>query len=378
MSRLSAGGVLAALATVLGVSGCLPASDVARLTPGNRACTVSATGPGVSWYGPAGAGDAANLEEWCRTVGPAVFQSRPPAATFDGGPTGVGLGTSGDVLVASWNPNAGAGDLLRFIEDELGHSCASGRPESHFVLLLQEALRRSPDIPATGPSRAIPPPVSESPRGSERVDVVRGAQRCGLSLFYVAAARNGAGEREGLREEKGNAILSSLPISDPAVVELPFEGARRVSAVATVTAPTGDSFRVASVHFLSSARPWRVLTTGNASRLREASGLLEALDHIEAETGALPTIAAGDLNTWSMRETALLHLRDHFEDSPDPLDEPTRGSFPTDHILFRSGPSSLAEIPSESYRRIDDTYNSDHHPVIAALEMAPPRERVAR
>jgi endonuclease/exonuclease/phosphatase family metal-dependent hydrolase len=347
----------------------MPAANVASLRPVDRACPVPVSGvrsEQPAWYHPQGEGDAAHLERWCSTVGAPVLVANPTPGSFDGDVTDPGAGTTDDLIVATWNPNAGAGDLLRFVEAELGHSCGTGRGPP-FVLMLQEALRRSHDIPRPTASAVVPPAVAEAARGSERLDVVEVAEQCGLSILYAAAARNGADERDGLPEEKGNAIISSLPISDPIVVELPFEGARRVTTIGTVRLPAGWSVRVASVHFLSSARPWRVLTTGNASRLREATGLLEALESIEGEHGALPTIAAGDLNTWSRRETALFRLRDYFVDSPAPLAEPTRGSFPTDHILFREQSGHAASLAPGSYRRIDEAYNSDHHPVVAVV-----------
>ena len=77
------------------------------------------------------------------------------------------------------------------------------------------------------------------------------------------------------------------------------------------------------------------------------------------------TIVAGDLNTWSPRETALRQLLMDFPQSPPVLRELTRPPFTTDHLLFRRGGSGGAQILTETYRLLDDRYYSDHHPILA-------------
>lgn len=150
--------------------------------------------------------------------------------------------------------------------------------------------------------------------------------------------------------------------------------------------------RLVSVHLISTPPLWRVLQTGNSSRLRQALALVDALDQADASDPVEPsgdcdadcvafagpigngvsTIVAGDLNTWSNGETTLRHLRRHFPDSPPPLDHPTRGPFPTDHILFRrrDGWSGSPAPSVVSYRRVDDDYYSDHHPIVARVTFA--------
>ncbi len=325
----------------------------------------------LTWYSPETNGDKRHLEAWCVTVGPPVIRLTPA-----GGSASV---PDDSLMIVSWNTNGGAGDLLAFIEEELEIPCApsGGAPGSHVVLLLQEAVRGSAEVPVSSSNGAIPPAVREKARSTPRLDVGTVAERCGLAVAYVPAARNGSEPKDGLREDKGNAILSTLPLSDITVIELPFEGARRVAVTAKVRGPSGNVVRVASVHLLSMAKPWRILTTGNASRLREASALIDALEKMEAEEAgdeAVSTIGGGDMNTWSTRETALRHLREFFRDSPDPLSEPTRGAFPTDHLMFRAAnPAAGAADALEpaSYRRLEETFNSDHHPIVAWLRFAP-------
>jgi endonuclease/exonuclease/phosphatase family metal-dependent hydrolase len=269
------------------------------------------------------------------------------------------------------------------VESELGFHCAgassarrNGAP--HFVLIVQEALRRSPALDALEATWATPPPADEESRTGQRLDIIQVARRCGLSLFYVPAARNGHEQRDGSGEDKGNAILSTLSLSDFIAAELPFESARRVVVGATVHDAAGGSLRVLSVHLITTPQAWRMLTTANSSRARQASAILRTLESIE-QRRALPgstspnappisTVVAGDFNTWSVRESALRNLLDHFPESPRPLMERTRGPFPTDHLLFRGrrvGAGAPDSLVPGSYRRVENRFHSDHKPIVA-------------
>jgi endonuclease/exonuclease/phosphatase family metal-dependent hydrolase len=322
-----------------------------------------------AWYSPEAAGDHDRLEDWCRTVGPPVV-SPDPTAHFGELPRGH------DLEVISWNVDVGGGDLLDFLETELGLACDGtrsrlGNGAAHFALLVQEAFRRSNVIPESEPGATIPRVVAEDARPGERLDAVQLAARCGLSLVYVPAARNGSEPRDDLREDKGVAILSTLRLEDVLLIELPYEAARRVAAAVTVRDASGRRLRLANLHLISMAGPSRALTTGNGSRLRQGLAVADALGIAEtpgpgspAPTGELriATLLAGDFNTWSDRETTLRRLRDQFLDSPPPLGEGTHGAFPTDHILFRAGAGGVGLVEG-SYSRLADSYRSDHHPI---------------
>ncbi len=338
--------------------------------------------PGLTWLGPTETGDVATLDEWCKTVGPPVIDSTPH-------PSFGAWQARDSVAVVAWNVNAGSGELLALFERELHLECATPTPAaraafSHFVLLAQEAFRRSATVPSMSPRSTIPPRTSERPRSGSRIDIVETARQCGLAVMYVPSMRNGHDEYDGEREDWGNAILSTLPLSDFIAIELPFEASRRVAVGATIHAPDRDSLRAVSVHLSTFPGAWRVLRTGNSGRVRQANGLVDALRAVErlrsgtAGTACDPpcssnrsaelsisTIAGGDLNTWSSRETALRHLWEHFPDSPR-NDQPTRGPFPTDHLVFRirAGNTTGLHVVTESYRRIDASYNSDHQPRI--------------
>lgn len=360
----------------LAAAGCMPSPAMTKVAPGGRPCIVAHSRDGtVEWYVPALSRDNRHLERWCKAVGQPVVDSVPHAEFGS-------LTRSQPLALAVWNTDAGAGDVVRFLESELGLRCAGsssarrgGAP--HFVLMAQEALRRSPALENVDETWATPPPVAEEQRPGERIGIVAVARRCGLSLFYAPSARNGPRQREGSGEDKGNAILSTLPLSDFIAAELPFESARRVVVAATVHDAIGDSLRVVSVHLITTPQAWRVLTTANSSRARQAEAILRILERIEREraprfttisdTRAMPTVVAGDFNTWSRHESALRLLLRHFPESPRPLMERTRGPFPTDHLLFRdrgAGSGQPNSLVPGSYRRVEDRLHSDHNPIV--------------
>jgi endonuclease/exonuclease/phosphatase family metal-dependent hydrolase len=328
-----------------------------------------------TWHFPETAEDQARLEDWCRTVGPPVVSPEPTANFGD-------LLSGEELTVISWNVDVGGGYVIDFLETELGVACDGSQSRlapggMHLALLVQEAFRRSNEIPENPQGPTIPRAVAEDGRPGERLDVVEVAARCGLSLVYVAAARNGSEPRDGLREDKGVAILSTLPLEDVFFIELPYEAARRVAVVGTVRDASGRRLRLANLHLISAVGPARALTTGNGSRLRQGLALVDALDQLEAQraggdsTGPHPTstVLAGDFNTWSDRETTLRRLRESFPDSPPPLGQGTHGSFPTDHILFRkSDTAGGPHLVEGSYLRVEDRHHSDHHAIMARVE----------
>lgn len=354
---------LTLVALTAACAGCIGPHAMTK-DPRARACpgmTTGAAAQAVDWYRPADRGDRRRMERWCAAAGPVVLDTVPakPAA----GPAGP------ELRLLVWNVSAGGGDLRAFLETEAGVVCGSGasRAAPPFVLLAQEAFRRSHDVPPVGPGVEVSAPAAESERASAREDVVAVSQRCGLALFYVPAVRNGDAAFADGREDRGNAIVANVPLHDPIAIELPAEDSRRLAIGATVRHASGDSVRVVSLHFTLLPKLWRNLTTGNAARVRQALGLLDALDSVEAERGTgIATVVAGDANTWSDGDAALRRLRRAFPDSPEPLGVGTRGPFPADHLLFRRGAGPAGgTIDPATYRRLDDPYNSDHYPLAA-------------
>jgi endonuclease/exonuclease/phosphatase family metal-dependent hydrolase len=258
--------------------------------------------------------------------------------------------------------HVGGGDLIAFLDHELGLTCSDLRPgrqttAAPFVLLVQEVFRRSDRLPVVESSGRVPWTIDPQPRPDEALDIVEIAGLCGLSLVYVPSARNGpdTGSRPG--EDKGNAILSNLDLADPFAIDLPFEAGRRVAVGADVVA-AGGVVRVVSAHLDVASTLFRTLMTGNQTRARQAAGLIEGIDLLEDRRPDLSATVVGvDLNTWAPNETAVLLMRTAFPESPAWDGRNTRGPFPTDHLFVRSAEDGPR---ASQHRIIENSHRSDH------------------
>ncbi len=359
--RLTVRALLPAVAVV--AAGCAQRFDVTP-EPVVRSCPGPSNDP-FTWHVPAGTDRHSDADRWCRSVGPPVFAA-DPGSRFHA------WRTTDPLVAVAWNVNGGSGDIYRFLHTELDLDCTSGEPFAGppFVLLVQEAFRRSAGVPPTTDPDVIPPRMEEPERAGPRHDIVTVAGRCGLAIAYVAATRNGPEEYGDLREDKGNAVLSTLPLTEPFAIEVPMVAQRRVTVGATVALPSGSPLRLVSLHFNNYPTPWHFFRSGGSTRTQQARATLDGLRRFEAarDDDTVPAIGGGDLNTSTTGETALRYLYDWFTDSPPFHGEPTRSGFPTDHLLLRGG--GVLEIEQGSYRRIDDAYGSDHHPVIVRVRVA--------
>lgn len=327
--------------------------------PREYACEARHAGGGqaVRWFGPSRDSDRRNLAAWCSAVGPVELRPRP--ASHPSNPA-----SDSALTVATWNVHVGGGDVEGFLRAELGYECDASAARSqgrHFVLLAQEALRASDAIPELPEGAHIPGRIAVDPPSGPRLDIVEIAERCGLALFYVPSMRNG----ERGREDRGNAILSTLPLTDPVAIELPLEAQRRVTLVASVPGPGGAPLRLASVHFDVAGNILRVLGTGGSMRVRQNEGLTEALELTDPER-EVPIVVAGDLNTWSYRETVIQRMLETYPDSPSPGREKTRGGWPPDHLFFGAGSGAL-QLVEGSYRVVSDYHGSDHKARLASF-----------
>ncbi|MGD8698713.1 MAG: hypothetical protein PVJ43_05445 [Gemmatimonadales bacterium] len=322
--------------------------------------------PRIRWFAPESPDMRHTLDRWCATVGPAVVDSVPS-------PELTRVPVTDTLFVISWNAALGGGDMLQFLRQELGLSCSSGRGEpgpdfSHFVLLVQEAHRLSEDVPVPGPDAPFPIRIDPRERPGPILEITEVADRCGLGLVYVPLSRNGDRAQGERREDKGNAILSSLPLTDFVAVELPLEASRKVALGAMVTLPGGVRLRVVDVHLDVSAGLARILISGNAWRLEQAEALIDGLALAEGSAGAVAgsgravaTLIAGDFNVWSGGNSALKRLDRELPESPPRIGQPTRGAFPPDHLFFGAALDGRVQLVPGSYRRIDELYYSDHH-----------------
>lgn len=217
-----------------------------------------------------GTGDT-TLDDWCSSVGKPVF--RPPVSV-----------TSADIAalqIVSWNTKVGGGRAEDFVA-QLQRD-ASER-NAGLVVLLQETFRGGWDVPEIYP-RGLHVPDAIRPR-RPAPDIVALATALDLWVAYVPSMRNGDATDLSTREDRGNAILSTEPLSDVVAIELPFGEQRRVALAATVS-PRG-----------SRARPLRVITfhfDADERRSRQADALSAAITATVGTT-MTPVVAAGDLN----------------------------------------------------------------------------------
>lgn len=342
-------------------------------------------GPGIRWIaGPSS--DHDRLRPWRAGVGPAVVL---PALSGSHTPTEPALR---DLALISWNTNVGGGDLPRLLTDLRAGRLTGGDSVTNFVLLLQEVYRADADVPRGAATR--PRRIAQSPEHGRRSDIVDVARAQGLHLFYVPSMSNGWTDGDALAEDRGNAILSTLPLSDYTAIELPFEGQRRVAASATIrvrdAAGRVTSLRTVSVHLDNRSAFDRVLHSFGSGRARQAESL--AANLLRDSSAHTPTVLAGDLNTWAPApwERAVAILRTHF-----PAGNLTRG--PTyagppigvgrtlDYMLFRlpvidrdprrhAGPGDGTASDAVSFAppvsvRLDDARGSDHFPLLARLQL---------
>ncbi len=260
----------------------------------------------LRWISPADSPERKRLDAWCAGVGPAVIRS---SGTLIDSSSRVSLS---DVTFVSWNVQVGNGDVRAFVNDLRAGKLAGGRRVDHFVLMLQEAVRRD-GVPTYSRDAAGARRISA--RDDSRADIVELSRDLDLALIYVPSMRNG-NSPENPPSDRGNAILSTLPLSDPVAVELPGERQRRVAIMATVAPSSGagstTAVSVGVIHLDALGAPRRlwVFWTPWMRELQVKS--LEAA--LPLPEGAV--VLGADLNTWHGKdELAVRVLNRHFQRS---------------------------------------------------------------
>ena len=310
--------------------------------------------PEVRWFGPGQDDEVVRHFEWCRAVGP-LLVGRP------GGPIGEPTGDRpiDSLAILSFNVNLGAASAVALIDSLHAGAFTAGAPVTDFILLLQETIREGERVPdrvpkGSGTGRGVYP----VPRKGPRLDIVRIADSLRLHLFYGPAMRSGKGRNpSGLSEDRGNAMLSTLPLSGLVMVELPFGGARRVAQLARVSGRTRSgrtwSLQVGNLHFdVGPIGPSAL----SAIRARQARAIAQIVD----SAGAV--IVGGDLNAFSLRGTAesVKILQRAFLQTVQGDSLPTRGPQRLDFLFFRL-PDGYDTRP---YRTLRFDFGSDHRPVM--------------
>ena len=287
-----------------------------------------------------------------------------------------GAAEPGPLALLCWNVWIGRGRLgavVSRIRDGAyeSHGLPAGVP---VVALVQEAYRAGDAVPLRLRPRSAPRTVL----GGREDDIAETAAELGLSLRFAPSMRNGRH-----RSDRGNAILSTLSLLEAEAVELPFTYQRRVAVTADVelTAPRGGQvrLRLASAH-LDPRGPTARDILGVAGRGRQAAALLRHLDRLPRE----PQILAADLNlARGIAEPAFRQLAAAGFEPGIPAAWPAWGHtfhrwprLMLDWVLARDPGSALAGVV---VRRIDEhpddrgllVYGSDHHPLLARVDLAP-------
>jgi endonuclease/exonuclease/phosphatase family metal-dependent hydrolase len=319
------------------------------IAPGGRPAAEA-----ITWTVPAL--NRGSLDAWCSSTGPPVIAPRPGRVLF-------GSGEDGELVVITWNIHGGAADLGEFVRRLRSGAHTNGRPVERFVLLLQEAFRGDRLVPRVAVPGVSAPRAVGGGAGPAGRDVVRLAQSLGLALYYAPSMRNGApGETD---QDRGNAILSTEPLSEFAAVELPFERQRRVAVAAAISGwnPTQGRWklRVVSAHLESSATGRRLWVGATGTRQEQARVLLDAVNSERA------LVLGGDFNSWfGTLEPA---YRTVARAIPDIARDDSR---PTFALLFRLD-HLFSRVPAGwtvAARRLDDRLGSDHFPILARFQLA--------
>jgi endonuclease/exonuclease/phosphatase family metal-dependent hydrolase len=287
-----------------------------------------------------------------KTVGPPIIFVPPNAQDS--------ALAKGRLIVVNWNIHVGNGDVTGLVDNISSLEAASGFGKPEFVLLLEETFRQGEDIPsATGikvPSRIAP--------SDPKLDIEDVARKLGWWLYYAPSMRNGNGLGAN-SEDRGNAILSSLPIEAVEAVELPFAVQRRVALIATIAdAQKQPRLRVAVTHFDTRAslfRGW--IFGGPAARTNQAKGFVSALRKFEAD--GLPLIVGGDLNTY-LGSKKVIDTMSAIAPQADCGNEPTHTwGARLDHIFAR-----IPETWPDRCVRGNSTFGSDHYPLVLPLNVS--------
>jgi len=299
------------------------------------------------------------LERWRRNVGAPVALDLTTASTT--------VAAARTLVVLSWNVWIGRGRLLELVSRiRSGDFAAQGaEPDAPLVVLAQEVYRSDSTIPADSTGRAGRMLVAQL--GVQK-DIVETARALGMNLRYAPSMRNGA-----MQSDRGNAILSTLPLEDAEAIELPLVLQRRV-AVSAIVRVGGRSLRVVSAH-LDPRGPPGHRWLGAAGRALQAQHLLTSL---RDET----VILGADLNLGRGRyERAWRVLRDAGFSSGIPASSPawrhTVHALPRlvlDYLLVRD-PSGAVE--HARVHRLDEhprdrgplVFGSDHHPLLARIDL---------
>jgi endonuclease/exonuclease/phosphatase family metal-dependent hydrolase len=293
------------------------------------------------------------LAPWRANVGEAL--------SLDLAPESAVRSAVSTLVVLSWNLWIGRGRLT-----ELVGNIHPG-PEAALVILLQEAYRADHSVPARPSGRAG---RNHLTRARPQEDIADAARRLGLNLRYVPSMRNG-----GERSDRGNAILSNLPLESATAIELPLVLQRRVAVAASISL-AGRRIHLVSAH-LDPRGPPGHKWLGAAGRGRQTQHLLDHLEDDLVVLGADLNLGRGRAErSWRLLKEAA------FTFGVPPVLPAWRHTFHAlprlvlDYLLVRDRAGVVAradvdrldEDPSD---RGPTVFGSDHHPLLARVALRP-------
>lgn len=315
------------------LSACAP---VSTLVTAPAPCHVAEANP-VRWMVPAQSSRLERARTPCGSIGlPIVRNGRTSSAA-----------SSGSLFVISWNVATGRGDvegLIRELEAEERHE---GRPKPDVVLLLQEAMRviRRDDSPV---------------QASEDVSSI--AWRLGMNVAYVPSMPHRSHRARRWLEDRGNAVLSTLPLGDITALELPLARQRRVAVGAAVELDPAR-LTVLSLH-LDTRVPLFAgsVFAGPFARERQAVAVLDAL---RSAFPRGPLIVGGDFNTVAGIHEPAVRVMERQQFARVACGSPIthRWGWALDH-LFASDASIV-----QNCARLRERFGSDHHPLVARVDV---------
>jgi endonuclease/exonuclease/phosphatase family metal-dependent hydrolase len=334
-------GVLLPILSVLG-SSCVSSVPLVRDIASPPCAAIGET---VEWLRIPRADERRRSDRWCAAVGPpAVLRGASTKPAVD------------RFIVVSWNVHVGGGNIRALVSDLRTGRLTGGRPADAFVLLLQEVYRSGDGVPGDLPADAQ---FARAVRagGADRMDVASAARALHLSLFYAPSMRNGSPNVSD--EDRGSAILSTLPLDGLTAIELPLEHQRRIVVAASIHGRSREGnwmLRVVSAHF-TNAVGHHLWLLSESARVRHALALAEALEP------DAPTVLGGDFNTWfGYQDGAYKVLARRFPSGRPEDRRPTFSVMRLDHVFYR-----LPDGWSATVRRAESRYGSDHYPLIAEL-----------
>lgn len=258
-----------------------------------------------------------------------------------------------DVVIISWNVHEANGRIDALLDDLNAGRIAGAAPTS-VILLLQEAYRAGTDVPPFPRGAKAPHIISSR---SPQPDVVEIARRRGLAYAYVPSIRNGRYPRE----DRGCAILSTLPLEEVTAYELVHERQRRVAVGATVHLSVGGIDRRVRVFSLQLDTHGILDPLGHAVHLKQIAALLPNLGCGPRDVS--DCLLGGDFNSFfGGNERAVAVTRAWFGASDESDRRWTQIMGRLDHVFWH--------IPRGDWvphtRRLDSRYGSDHYPLITA------------